>query len=60
MGIGYHGPGGAASGYDSYNLDVMAGPTEDLGWLAPDDPAHHWIRASWEGQEVDPRLPMTK
>lgn len=57
---GYHGPCVAAPGYDMYYLNVMAGPSEDLVWLAPDDPAHHWIRASWEGQEVDPRLPMTK
>jgi len=43
-----------------YYLNVMAGPNEDLVWLAPDDPAHHWIRATWENQEVDPRLPMNK
>ena len=57
---GYHGPCVAAPGYDMYYLNVMAGPSEDLVWLAPDDPAHHWIRATWEGQEVDPRLPMNK
>lgn len=55
---GYHGPCVAAPGYDMYYLNVMAGPSEDLVWLAPDDPAHHWIRQSWEGQEPDPRLPM--
>ena len=57
---GYHGPCVAAPGYDMYYLNVMAGPNEDLVWLAPDDPAHHWIRATWENQEVDPRLPMNK
>ena len=57
---GYHGPCVAAPGYDMYYLNVMAGPSEDLVWLAPDDPAHHWIRATWEDQEVDPRLPMNK
>ena len=57
---GYHGPCVAAPGYDMYYLNVMAGPNEDLVWLAPDDPAHHWIRATWEHQEVDPRLPMNK
>lgn len=57
---GYHGPCVAAPGYDMYYLNVMAGPEEDLVWLAPDDPAHHWIRESWEGQEPDPRLPMAR
>ena len=57
---GYHGPCVAAPGYDMYYLNVMAGPDEDLVWLAPDDPAHHWIRNTWEGQDVDPRLPMTR
>ncbi|SPT52836.1 5-deoxy-glucuronate isomerase [Actinomyces bovis] len=55
---GYHGPCVAAPGYDMYYLNVMAGPETDLVWLAPDDPAHHWLRASWESQETDPRLPM--
>ena len=54
------GPCVAAPGYDMYYLNVMAGPNEDLVWLAPDAPAHHWIRATWEHQEVDPRLPMNK
>lgn len=57
---GYHGPCVAAPGYDMYYLNVMAGPDEDLVWLAPDDPAHHWIRGTWEDQEIDPRLPMTR
>lgn len=57
---GYHGPCVAAPGYDMYYLNVMAGPDEDLVWLAPDDPSHHWIRATWEAQEVDPRLPMAR
>lgn len=57
---GYHGPCVAAPGYDMYYLNVMAGPDEDLVWLAPDDPSHHWIRSTWESQEVDPRLPMAR
>lgn len=57
---GYHGPCVAAPGYDMYYLNVMAGPAEDLVWLAPDDPAHHWIRQSWEEQDTDPRLPMAR
>jgi 5-deoxy-glucuronate isomerase len=36
---------------------VMAGPSE-RAWRFRDDPAHAWIRGSWEEQEIDPRLPM--
>jgi 5-deoxy-glucuronate isomerase len=54
---GYHGPSMAAPGYDMYYLNVMAGP--ERVWRFCDDPAHAWIRGTWEGQEVDPRLPMT-
>ena len=52
---GYHGPSAAAPGYDLYYLNVMAGPGE-RAWLASDDPAHAWVRATWAGQAVDPRL----
>jgi 5-deoxy-glucuronate isomerase len=45
----------AAPGYDLYYLNVMAGPGE-RAWRFTDDPAHAWIRDSWEGQEIDPRL----
>jgi 5-deoxy-glucuronate isomerase len=55
---GYHGPSMAAPGYDLYYLNVMAGPGE-RAWRFTDDPDHAWIRSSWEGQEIDPRLPMT-
>ena len=55
---GYHGPSMAAPGYDLYYLNVMAGPGE-REWRFTDDPAHAWIRESWEGQQVDPRLPMS-
>ena len=27
-------------------------------WLISDDPHHGWVRQSWEGQDVDPRLPF--
>jgi 5-deoxy-glucuronate isomerase len=54
---GYHGPSMAAPGYDLYYLNVMAGPGE-REWRFTDDPAHAWIRESWDGQDVDPRLPM--
>ena len=57
---GYHGPSMAAPGYDLYYLNVMAGPAEERAWRFCDDPAHAWVRGGWEGQAVDPRLPMTR
>lgn len=54
---GWHGPSMAVPGYDLYYLNVMAGPGE-RAWLICDDPAHAWVRGSWAGQTVDPRLPM--
>lgn len=59
MPYGYHGPSVAAPGYDLYYLNVMAGPAEDSVWLMTDDPAHAWVRQSWDDQKIDPRLPMT-
>ena len=56
---GYHGPAVAAPGYDMYYLNVMAGPDPDRTWLISDDPAHGWVRGTWDGQELDPRLPFT-
>jgi 5-deoxy-glucuronate isomerase len=55
---GYHGPSMAPPGYDLYYLNVMAGPGE-RAWRFTDDPAHAWIRGTWEGRQIDPRLPMT-
>jgi 5-deoxy-glucuronate isomerase len=55
---GWHGPSMAAPGYDLYYLNVMAGPGE-REWLVRDDPAHAWVRGSWAGQQLDPRLPLT-
>jgi 5-deoxy-glucuronate isomerase len=55
---GYHGPSMAAPGYDLYYLNVMAGAGE-RAWRFTDDPAHAWVRSAWEGEELDPRLPMT-
>ncbi len=54
---GWHGPSMAAPGYDMYYLNVMAGPGERR-WLICDDPAHAWVRQTWDGQAVDPRLPF--
>lgn len=56
---GWHGPSMAAPGYDLYYLNVMAGPSPERAWLICDDPAHAWVRDTWDGQEIDPRLPLT-
>jgi 5-deoxy-glucuronate isomerase len=56
---GWHGPSMAAPGYDLYYLNVMAGPSPERAWLICDDPAHAWVRDTWAGQRLDPRLPMT-
>jgi 5-deoxy-glucuronate isomerase len=55
---GWHGPSMAAPGYDLYYLNVMAGPGEERAWLICDDPAHAWVRGTWNDQPVDPRLPF--
>ncbi|MBB4684131.1 5-deoxy-glucuronate isomerase [Amycolatopsis jiangsuensis] len=55
---GWHGPSMAAPGYDLYYLNVMAGPGPERAWLICDDPAHAWVRATWDTQDVDPRLPF--
>lgn len=54
---GWHGPAMAAPGYDLYYLNVMAGPGRVRDWLISDDPHHGWVRATWEGVDIDPRLP---
>jgi len=56
---GYHGPSVAAPGYHMYYLNVLAGPAPQRTMAFCDDPAHGWVRASWAGQPVDPRLPLT-
>ncbi|MFG2969169.1 5-deoxy-glucuronate isomerase [Streptomyces sp. NPDC048288] len=55
---GWHGPSIAAPGYDLYYLNVMAGPGQDRAWLICDDPAHGWVRGTWDSQDVDDRLPF--
>ena len=55
---GYHGPSTTAPGYDLYYLNVLAGPAPERTMAFCDDPAHHWIRLSWEGQPADPRVPL--
>ena len=49
---GYHGPSMAAPGYDLYYLNVLAGPAQQRSMAFCDDPAHAWIRQSWDGQRV--------
>lgn len=46
---GYHGPCMAAPDYPMYYLNVMAGPATDRSMAFCDDPAHAWIRGTWEG-----------
>ncbi|WP_226346830.1 5-deoxy-glucuronate isomerase [Agilicoccus flavus] len=55
---GWHGPAMAPPGYDMYYLNVMAGPGQERVWLICDDPAHGWVRQTWEHEQVDPRLPL--
>jgi 5-deoxy-glucuronate isomerase len=55
---GWHGPAMAPPGYDLYYLNVMAGPGPERAWLICDDPAHAWVRGTWDAQQVDPRLPF--
>ena len=55
---GYHGPCIAAPGYDMYYLNVLAGPGGERSMAFCDDPAHHWIRATWSEDDLDPRCPL--
>lgn len=56
---GYHGPCVAAPGYPMYYLNVLAGPAPERSMAFCDDPAHTWVRSSWEKQDDDPRCPVT-
>ena len=42
--------------FDLYYLNVMAGPGEQRAWLISDHPDQAWVRGSWAGQHLDPRL----
>src|SRR6478752_5874738 len=55
---GWHGPSIAPPGRTLYYLNVMAGPGEQREWLIRDHPDHRWIRDTWPGRPVDPRLPL--
>jgi 5-deoxy-glucuronate isomerase len=56
---GYHGPCIAAPGYPMYYLNVLAGPGAERSMAFCDDPAHHWVRDTWNDMPVDPRIPVT-
>jgi 5-deoxy-glucuronate isomerase len=56
---GYHGPCAAAPDHDMYYLNVLAGPAAERSMAFCDDPAHAWVRATWNGRAADPRVPMT-
>lgn len=56
---GYHGPTMASPEHDLYFLNVLAGPASPRTMAFCDDPQHAWIRRSWHGRAVDPRLPLT-
>ena len=56
---GYHGPCAALPGYPMWYLNVLAGPAAERSLAFSDDPAHAWIRPSWEAEAPDPRVPMT-
>ena len=55
---GFHGPCMASPDAAMWYLNVLAGPGEERSMAISDDPAHAWIRGSWEGMEIDPRVPM--
>lgn len=53
---GWHGPCVAAPGFEMYYLNAMAGPGAERAWLITDHPGHAFVRGTWQGQDVDPRL----
>jgi 5-deoxy-glucuronate isomerase len=56
---GYHGPCVALPGYPMYYLNVLAGPGAERSLAFRDDPAHAWVRPSWDAEARDPRVPLT-
>jgi 5-deoxy-glucuronate isomerase len=57
--LGYHGPCVAAPGHPLYYLNVLAGPGPERTMAFCDDPAHHWVRSTWNQLPTDPRCPLT-
>ncbi len=56
---GYHGPCMASPNSALWYLNVLAGPEPERSMAISDDPAHAWIRQSWEAEPRDERVPMT-
>ncbi|GAA1990680.1 5-deoxy-glucuronate isomerase [Amycolatopsis minnesotensis] len=56
---GYHGPCVAAPGYPMYYLNVLAGPAPERSMAFCDDPAHSWVRGTWDALAADERCPVT-
>ena len=56
---GYHGPSIAAPGYPMYYLNVLAGPGDERSMAFCDDPAHAWVRDTFDREPTDPRCPVT-
>jgi 5-deoxy-glucuronate isomerase len=56
---GWHGPSMAPPVYHLSYLNVMAGPAPERAWQVCFDPAHAWVAGTWDGQDIDPRLPLT-
>lgn len=56
---GYHGPTVTPPGYNLYYLNVLAGPAQERSMQFCDDPDYHWIRDSWDKEQLDKRLPMS-
>jgi 5-deoxy-glucuronate isomerase len=56
----YHGPSIASPGCDLYFLNVMAGPSGRRDWLVCEDPAHAWVRDTFQADDFDPRLPYMR
>ena len=55
---GYHGPVDGRAGLRPL-LPERDGGAGERAWRFTDDPQHAWIRGTWEGQALDPRLPLT-
>ena len=52
---GYH-PFSAAHGDDAYYLNALAGDRRTMACSF--DPDLDWVRATWPGMELDPRIPL--
>lgn len=55
---GYHGPCMASPEHALWYLNVLAGPGAVRSMAISDDPAHAWVRGTWERLEPDARVPL--